>query len=78
MQDIINEIKEKIKEFTKKQPTFNGVADPDYQVYLAECARLSEITTELSQLQYRELPSSVQNAIINGLKNEVDKITSRR
>ena len=78
MENIILEIQERIKDFTKKQPSFNGAVDPDYQVYLAECARLSEIDTDLCMLMYKELPESVLKTTIDNYKEEVLKITSRR
>lgn len=71
-------IEEKIKEFTQKKPSNEGIADSDYQIYLAECAKLLEIDQEINALEISDLPEEIINRELKFLDEEVEKICSRR
>ncbi len=46
----VEELRNKIKDFTQKSPNVTDSFNPEYKEYLAKCAKLLEIDFELSSL----------------------------
>lgn len=69
------ELQEKIKRFTKEQPSDMGIADPSYKSYLAQCAQLYELDKQLTALHNLDLePEDFENQLTE-IEKEVNRLT---
>lgn len=71
----ILEVKNLIKDFTKKSPSDIGDYDPRYSEYLAKCSKLLEYDKRLTILATEQKDEYFEKELKN-IKNKVDKIIS--
>lgn len=72
------EIQERIKAFTQQIPSNNGVGDPAYKSYLANCAKLYEIDIKLNDICNLDLEDKEFTEELLKLEKEVKTIYPER
>lgn len=72
----INQIRQKIKDFTKQQPTDLGELDFSYRIYLAKCAKLLEQDLRLVNIENLGLFDEETEILIDEIKIKVEEYTS--
>lgn len=74
----ILDIREKIKAFTKVQPSMESILDMDYQTYLAQCEKLLKFDVKMNSLLNLEFEPEDTREILSFIENEVTEIVSTR
>ena len=73
----IKEVRDLIKDFTKKIPTDSGEMDPRYREYLAKCSRLLKLDEQLLTLSNGS-KDEYFFIILKEIKEEVNKIVNSK
>lgn len=70
-------IQEKIRQFTQLNPSYKGVADPSYKIYLAQCSTLHKLDTMISDFVNADLEPAEFEEALSEIESQVDVIVSR-
>lgn len=68
------EIRQRIKAFTKREPSDESLVDPSYKIYLAKCAKLYELDNELTDSVNLDLEPEELNKMLHKIESLVDEI----
>ena len=70
----IKELRQLIKDFTKRVPTDTGELDFSYREYLAKCSKLLEQDIRLSNIERSGNIDSELEILISEIKKKIEKI----